>query len=186
MRWDRSVAKSSLQLKFFLELDVILSNGEADTYSKQLIWVFNPNAVPSEFYEDWSRLVDHPLVYCRANREPVSGKGCFQSLDLKNVKTLIPTYDKDRGSFISVYKKDNDISLLWPTNLNKAIMYEQTASKLLSLFQTFQTSYSAAIKEFACEGLVSEFLLKQLTDYGILLYIICKEAKGDRNRDLLL
>ena len=77
---------------------------------------------------------------------------------------MIPTYDKDRGSFISVYKKDNDISLLWPTNLNKAIMHEQTASKLLSLFQTFQTSYSAAIKEFACEGLVSEFLLKQLTD----------------------
>ena len=187
---NRSVAKSSLQLKFFLELDVILSNGEADTYSKQLIWVFNPNAVPSEFYGDWSRLVDHPLVYCRANREPVSGKGCFQSLDLKNVKTLIPTYDKDRGSFISIYKKDNDISLLWPINLNKAqelgIIHEQTASKLLSLFQTFQTSYSAAIKEFACEGLVSEFLLKQLTDYGILLYIICKEAKGDRNRDLLL
>lgn len=187
---NRSVAKSSLQLKFFLELEVVLSNGETDTYSKQLIWIFNPNAVTSEFHEDWSRLVEHPFIYCRANREPVCGKGHFQSLDLKNVKTLIPTYDRDRGSFVSVYKKDNDISLLWPANLNKAlelgIIHEQTASKLLSLFQSFQVSYSAAIKEFVQEGLYNEFLLKQLTDYGILLHTICKEANGDRNRDLLL
>lgn len=187
---NRSIAKSSLQLKFFLELDVVLSNGETDTYSKQLIWVFNPNAVTSEFHEDWSRLVDHPFAYCRANREPVGGKWRFQSLDLKNVKTLIPTYDRDRGSFVSVYKKDNDISLCWPANLNKAlelgIVHEQTASKLLSLFQSFQASYSAAIKEFVREGLANVFLLKQLTDYGMLLHTICKEAKGDRNRDLLL
>lgn len=187
---NRSIAKSSLQLKFFLELEVVLSNGETETYSKQLIWVFNPNAVTCEFHEDWSRLVDHPFVCCHANREPVGGKGRFQSFDLKDVKTLIPTYDRDRGSFVSAYRKDDDISLCWPANLNKAlelgIIYEQIASELLRLFQTFQASYSAAIKEFVKEGLANKFLLKQLTDYGMLLHTICKEAKGDRNRDLLL
>lgn len=187
---NRSVAKAALQLKFLLELEVELSTGSTETFCKQLIWTYDPNGIASEFPGDWSRLVQHPLVRCRVNREPVSGKGRYQSLDLRNVRTLYPAYGQDRGSFVATYKKDNDISLIWPANLTKAqeqeLISESTATKLLTLFQTFQQSYLAAVQGFADEGLSCRQLVKQAEDFGALLHAICNDAKGDRNRERLL
>jgi hypothetical protein len=101
-----------------------------------------------------------------------------------------PAYGQDRGSFVSTYKKDNDISLKWPLNLTRAqeqeLISESTATSLLTLFQTFQQSYLGAIKGFTKEGLACNLLLKQAEDFGILLHAICTEAKGDRNREWLL
>jgi S-DNA-T family DNA segregation ATPase FtsK/SpoIIIE len=187
---NRSVAKSALQLKFLLELEVELSTGSTETFFKQLIWIYDPNAIASEFPGDWSRLVEHPLVGCRVNREPVSGKGRYQSLDLRNVRTLYPAYGQDRGSFVPTYKKDNDISLVWPANLATAqeqdFVSGATAANLLTLFQNFLHSYREAVRGFAEEGLACKLLVTQAEDYGTLLHTICTEAKGDRNRERLL
>ena len=187
---NASAAKAALQLKFLLELEVELSTGTTETYFKQLVWIYAPNFIASEFPGDWLRLAEHPLMLCRVNREPVSGKGRYQSLDLRNVRTLSPAYGQDRGSFVSTYKKENDISLLWPANLAKAqqegLVSEPSVSKLLRLFQSFQQSYHAAIKGFADEGLACAGMVKQAEDYGALLDAICRDAKGDRNRENLL
>ena len=187
---NRSTAKSALQLKFLLELEVELSTGSTETFFKQLIWTYDPNAIASEFHGDWSRLVQQPLVGCRVNREPVSGKGRYQSLDLRNVRTLYPAYGQDRGSFVATYKKDNDISLIWSANLEKAqeqeLVLEPIATNLLALFQTFQQSYLGAVQGFDEEGLACRVLVKQAEDYGALLHAICSDAKGDRNRERLL
>jgi S-DNA-T family DNA segregation ATPase FtsK/SpoIIIE len=187
---NRSVAKSALQLKFTLELEVELSTGNTETYSKQLVWIYNPNTTACEFPSDWSRLAEHPLVRCRVNREPVSGKGRYQSIDLKNVRTLYPSYGQDRGSFIATYKKANDLSLLWQANLVKAQeqqwISKTTEEKLLSLFLDFEESYLCAVQGFEKDGLASEYLTAQAQSYGILLHTLCIEAKGDRNREYLL
>ncbi len=187
---NRSFAKSALQLKFLLELEVELSTGATETYFKQLVWKYDPNAITSEFYKDWLRLTEHPLVFCRVNREPVSGKGRFQSLDLRNVRTLYAAYGQDRGSLVSSYKKEQDISFLWPANLMQAqqdgFVSESIASRLLKLFQIFEQSYQEAVKGFVEDGLFCEFLKKQIEDYGVLLSAICLNAKGDRNRETLL
>ncbi len=187
---NKSAARSALQLKFLLELEVELSTGTTETYFKQLVWTYDPNSIASEFPADWSRLAEHPLLFCRVNREPVSSKGRFQSLDLRNVRTLYPAYGQDRGSFVSIYKKEHDISLQWPANLTKAqqdgLVSEAIASKLLSLFQSFQQSYQGAIKGFSDEGLACAVMVKQAEDYGALLDAICRDAKGDRNRENLL
>lgn len=187
---NRSVAKSALQLKFLLELEVELTTGATETYSKQLVWRYDTNAIAGEFAEDWLRLIEHPLVQCRVNREPVSGKGRFQSLDLRNVHTLYPAYGQDRGSFVGTYKKERDVSLIWVANLGKAraqgLVSDQTSSTLLSLFQTFQDSYIKAIASFVEDGLASKLLANQAVNYGLLLMAICTEAKGDRNRQGLL
>ncbi len=187
---NRSVAKSALQLKFLLELEVELTTGSTETFFKQLIWIYDPNAIASEFPGDWSRLTEHPLVRCRVHREPVSGKGRYQSLDLKNVRTLYPAYGQDRGSFVATFKKDNDISLIWPANLTKAQaqgwVSEPTAKSLLTLFQAFQESYRKAVLGFVEDGLACGQLVKQAEDFGALLNAICIEAKGDRNREALL
>lgn len=187
---NRSIAKSALQLKFLLELEVELSPGTTETFHKQLIWVYASNAIASEFPGDWTRLAEHPLVYCHVNREPVSGKGRFQSLDVRNVRTLYPAYGQDRGSFVAIYKKEQDISQIWPVNLAKAqeqgLISEQTVSRLSSLFQAFQQSYQGAIAGFVEDGLACDGLVRQSEDYGALLHAVCKDAKGDRNREKLL
>jgi S-DNA-T family DNA segregation ATPase FtsK/SpoIIIE len=187
---NSSVAKSAIQLKFYLDLEVELSTGTTETYSKQLIWKYNPNAIASELPGDLSRLAEHPLVLSYVNREPVSGKGRYQSLDLRNVRTLYPAYGQDRGSFVATYKKESDISLIWPSNLSKAreqgLISDQTAQELLRLFQAFAQSYQGAIKGFVEEGLANDQLVKQAEDYGLLLKAINKNAKGDRNRESLL
>jgi S-DNA-T family DNA segregation ATPase FtsK/SpoIIIE len=187
---NKSAARAALQLKFLLELEVDLSTGTTETYFKQLVWTCDPNSIASEFHGDWLRLAEHPLMLCRVTREPVSGKGRYQSLDLRNVRTLYPAYGQDRGSFVSTYKKENDISLVWPANLEKAqqdgLVSEATASKLLRLFQSFQQRYQAAVQGFAEEGLDCTVMVKQAEDYGALLDIICRDAKGDRNRESLL
>jgi len=187
---NRSVSKAALQLKFTLELEVELSTGNTETYSKQLIWICNPNTTACEFPSDWSRLTEHPLVRCRVNREPVSGKGRYQSIDLKNVRTLYPSYGQDRGSFIATYKKTNDLSLFWRSNLVKAQeqqwVSKSTAENLLALFLTFEESYLCAIQGFEKDGLASEHLTKQAQNYGKLLHTLCIEAKGDRNREYLI
>ena len=65
-------------------------------------------------------------------------------------------------------------------------MSETIASKLLSLFQAFHQSYQGAVKGFVEDGLFCDLLVKQAEDYGALLHAICRDAKGDRNRENLL
>ena len=188
---NRSVAKAALQIKFYLELDVKLSQGTTITYSKQLIWKFNPNAISSELYPDWGRLVKNPFVRCEAQRELVSGKGRFQSIDLEDVQTLLPSYDKDRGSLIPVYRKENDISTFWPDNVTQAVADDRisttTGVQLRLLFDEFADKYAKAIGGFWTDGLADISLFTdQLSAYSELLIAICKSAKGDQNRDTLL
>lgn len=187
---NRSTAKSALQLKFLLELEVELSTGIPETFHRQLVWKYAPIAIASEFPGDWSRLMGNPLVYCHVSREPISSKGRPQSLDLRNVQTLYAAYGQDRGSFVGVYKKDDDISRIWPENLATAevdgLVSKDTAQQLSTLFQSFRESYTAAITGFGESGLASHSLIKQVEDYSVLLSAICRDAKGDRNRELLL
>ncbi|HEY1757090.1 MAG TPA: FtsK/SpoIIIE domain-containing protein [Bryobacteraceae bacterium] len=187
---NRSTAKAALQLKFYLELEVETSTGMTDIRVKQLIWRYDPNSIAAEFPGDWLRLAEHPLIRSRVSREPVSGKGRFQSLDLRNVKTLYPAYGQDRGSFVATYKKDNDVGVTWPAALCGAeadgLVSKDVATRLRERFQTFRQSYADAISGFAADGVASEALFRQAEDFGALLHAICTEAKGDRNRTRML
>jgi len=187
---NKSAAKAALHLKFLLELEVELSTGTTETSFKQLVWTYDPNCIASEFPGDWGRLAEHPMMLCRVNREPVSGKGRYQSLDLHNVRTLYPAYGQDRGSFVCSYKKESDISLVWPAHLTAAqqdgLVSEATASKLLNMFQSFKLCYQAAVKGFADDGLACTGMVRQAEAYGELLDAVCRDAKGDRNRESLL
>ena len=188
---NRSVARLALQVKFYLDLEVKLSNGTTESYSKQLIWQFDPSAISSQLYDDWNRLVENPLVLCRANRELLSGKGRIQSIDLKDVRTLLPTYDKERGSLVAVYRKESDIERFWPDRVKEAANHQRidqvTADDLIKLFKTFVETYAKAINEFWKFGLGNtSILIDQLKAYSDLLIAICRKAKGDRNREMLL
>ena len=81
--------------------------GGTQSYATQLLWKFNPNTVVERSSTTTGRrLVEHPLVSAAHSREPVSTKGTLQTVDLSNVKTFVPAYDRDRGSFVGVYRED--------------------------------------------------------------------------------
>jgi len=189
-RLYRSVAKAALRLKFYMELVVEHPSGQTETHTTQLMWTFKPNAVPAELPGDWERLCEHPLVRCVANLEPVSSKGHYQSIDLLDAKTLLPTYDTDRGSFVGGYKRESDIGHFWPErlsiSLSQSLIDQEAADNLGKLFEKFKNSYHAAIRNFKSEGIACKSLLEQAHDYHVLLDAVCNRARGDRNRELLL
>lgn len=186
---NRSVAKAALQLKFVLELEVDLQTGGTQSYATQLVWKFNPNTVASEFCDDWGRLAEHPLVFCRASRESISAKGTLQTVDLANVKTFVPVYDRDRGSFVGVYRKANDISVAFRANLKEArsqqLLTPATADEVEKRFNAFEAAYREAIQGFQDTGVTHPAIRTQLTRYTELLDYLLRNAKGDRNRELL-
>lgn len=187
---NRSIAKAALQLKFQIELEYSLPNGDKEKVSKQLIWKYNPNGINSEFSKDWNRVSKHPLVKCQVNREPIPGKGRYESLDLRNVRTLYAAFGQDRGSLVSTYDKDNDIAFSWPVNLEfveqQGLVSNEVASRINGLYSEFLNSYTSALVGFLEEGLGCKSLIKQAEHYGVLLEKICKFAQGDKNREYLL
>ena len=190
IKLNRSCAKKAIQIKFFLELEVIEDDGREATYAKQLIWKFNPDGVPSEMPRDWTRLIQHPLVMSEASRETISGKGSLQSLDLRDSKTLHACYSQDRGSLIAVYKSIQNISRIWDENFKEVVRIESVsddvATKLKDLWGSFKASYSQALSDFVEHGISSPALIDQCKKYSDLLDYICKNAKGDTNRKKLL
>ena len=187
---SNSIAKAARQIKFTVELESNLMSGNTEKYANQLIWEFDLSSIATEFHSDLERLVEHPLVFCRTTREPISTKGEFQPLNLSNVKSFDAAYGHGRGSFVSIYKKDNDITTTWLKNLKKAkqqqLLTDEEVQQIRSKFEVFCESYEAAISGFMEQGLACKELLKQLFDYGKLLETLYRLASGDRNRRLLL
>ena len=185
-----STAKAARQIKFTIELEVNLMSGETEKYANQLMWEFDLSSPTTQFHSDFKRLVEHPLVFCHTSRELISTKGEFQPLDLSNVKSFAATNKYERGSFVPIYKEDNDITVIWLKNLERAkqenLLSTDNAHQIQSKFEAFCTSYRAAIAGFMIRGLACDELLEQLSCYAELLESLCRHAKGDRNRKLLL
>lgn len=187
---NTSQAKKALQLKFYLEVETEASEGTIDKTSTQLVWQYDVNAVSSSFVADWRRLVKHPLIRCRTGLDPISSKGIYQAVSLSDIQTFQPSYDRTKGSFVATYKKDRDIEIEWLRNLETALndgfVSEAVASDLKVKFNQFKADYARAIQHFTDAGITSDSLTEQLRSYATLLSTICHEAKGDRNRQLLL
>ncbi len=190
IRLNRSQAKKALQLKFILEVETETLEGAVENSSTQLIWQYDPSSVASEFVADWKRLKKNPLVRCQTDLDPISAKGIYQAVDLSNVRTFVPSYDRNRGSFVAAYKKKNDLEKSWRGNLTQAasegLVSEEVRSKLNEQFDQFLAEYKSAIDGFTETGVSGESLTNQLSFFAQLLVTICTDAKGDSNRQLLL
>lgn len=187
---NRSTAKAALQLKFALELETKTDTGDLQTSSAQLIWRYEPNAAACQLADDWQRLSQRPFLACRAAREFSGTKAKARTVDLSDVKTFVPAFDRDRGSFIPVYKADRDIARQWRKNLadcqDKGFLAPNTVDLLKARFDAFEGAYTQAIEEFPEKGVGNPANLEQLEAYATLIEAIVSLAKGDRNRDLLL
>ena len=187
---NRSAAKTALQLKFTLELETETDDGGVETCPAQLVWQYEPNSAACQLTDDWQRLTQHPFLESRASRDFAGARTKTRTVDLSDVKTLVPAFGRDRGSFVPSYKPERDIARRWRGNLLECLdqgwIAEETAAHLKTRFEAFQETYSRAIGEFAEKGVGNPANLEQLEAYAALLEAIVSLAKGDRNRNLLL
>lgn len=183
---NTSTAKPALQLKFVVELETTTDGDSIQKHSTQLIWRYNPSCVASQLVDDWGRLTQNPFTACRTQREFTADK----SIDLANVKTFMPAFDRDRGSFVPAAKPDRNLDALWRKNLKECVdqgyLSAQDAKTLGEAFTTFECAYKLAIGDFSTKGGGADSVLNQTTAYAALLETVLTLAKGDRNRDKLL
>lgn len=187
---NRSVAKAALQLRFQLELETTDFDGGTSTASAQLIWKYRPDVISSQLADDWERLSQHPFVALRCGREPGTSGRRPGSIDLSDVRTLVPGYDRDRGSLVPTYRRERDLQLNWKANLKTAreqdLVDEDVAEQLKAFFQAFSERYEEAIIGFRQEGAPNAACREQASAYADLLDAVRKLAPGDRNKELLL
>jgi len=183
---NTSTAKPALQLKFVVELETTTDGDSIQKHSTQLIWRYNPSCVASQLVDDWGRLTQNPFTASRTQREFTADK----TIDLGNVKTFMPAFDRDRGSFVPAPKPDRKLDVLWRKNLkecvDQAYLSAQDAKTLGEAFTNFERIYKLAIVDFSTKGGGTESVLDQTTAYAALLEAVLTLARGDRNRDKLL
>lgn len=187
---NRSVAKAALQLRFQLELETTDFDGGTTTTSAQLIWKYRPDVISSQLADDWERLSQHPFVALRCGREPGTSGRRPGSIDLSDVRTLVPGYDRDRGSLVPTYRRERDLRHNWKENLKSAreqnLICEDVSEQLKASFEAFSRSYGEAITGFRQEGAQNAACREQASAYAELLDAVRKLAPGDRNKELLL
>ncbi len=187
---NRSVAKAALQLRFQLELETIDFDGGTSIASAQLIWKYRADVISSQLADDWERLSQHPFVALRCGREPGTSGRRPGSIDLSDVRTLVPGYDRDRGSLVPTYRRERDLGVIWKTNLKTAmdqsLVGEDGAGELRALFEAFREQYEDAITGFRQDGALNAACREQASAYADLLDAVRKHAPGDRNKELLL
>lgn len=188
---NKSVAKAALQLKFSLEMETTDADGGSTPPAQaQLIWKYRPFVISSQLTDDWERLEDHPFVLPRAGREPGAGGQRSGAIDLSDIKTLIPAFDRDRGSLLPTYRRERDLLLVWPERLKNALsqgmVTTEAAARLEASFGHFTTTYTQAIAQFRSEGAIHPLCRAQATAYSDLLAAIAADAPGDRNSEALL
>lgn len=183
---NTSTAKPALQLKFVVELETTTDGDSIQKHSTQLIWRYSPSCVASQLVDDWGRLIQHPFTACRTQREFTADK----TIDLANVKTFMPAFDRDRGSFVPTPKPERNLEALWRKNLkecvDQAYLSAQDAKTLGEAFTAFESAYKLAIVDFSTKGGCSDSIIDQTKAYSKLLEAVLTLAKGDRNRDKLL
>lgn len=185
---NQSVARAALEIKFYVAL--VIDDGAIENH-RQLIWRYEPNSIGSELYGDLvNRLAEHPFMLGQVNRETVGPKGTSQPLDLRDVRSLAAAFAQDRGSLIPVYRKDQDLGVIWKRGLEEAVSRDSvsalTAERLNTLFGEFVQAYHAALQKLLKVGVAAAEIRTQYDAYGQLIEAVSLEAKGDRNRELLL
>lgn len=187
---NRSTAKAALQLRFQLELETTDFEGGTSTASAQLIWKYRPDVISSQLTDDWDRLCGHAFVALRCGREPGIAGRRPGSIDLSDVKTLVPAYDRDRGSLVPTYRRERDLRVIWQANLKAALDQDLidavVSTKLSASFEVFCERYQNAIRSFRIDGASSPVCRDQVMSYADLLDLVRTLAPGDRNKDLLL
>ncbi|MEO0397440.1 MAG: DNA translocase FtsK, partial [Cyanobacteria bacterium P01_A01_bin.137] len=185
-RENTSKGKTATEIKFYVEMR---DNDQSLIAKTQLVWRCNPNSIGMELSNDLERLLKNsPFQLSQVSRELVSKKGRLQGIALSDVSTLMAAYRQDRGSLVSKYDRENDLSKTLPKKLKQAVEDGRLATAstevINAAWNTFAEQYRTAIASFKDkgQGIASANLLHQCEAYGSLLQTVLNHVKGDLNR----
>jgi DNA segregation ATPase FtsK/SpoIIIE, S-DNA-T family len=183
---NTSVAKTSRQIKFYIELYYEDEHGIEQDCKVQLLWEGTTNAIGSELFNDLNRLSENPFQKSNVSKNPISKKGKLQGISLSDVYTFQAVYRQNRGSLVGVYEKEKDINLQFIQELKNARaenrIDENGYTHILNSWNSFSQEYKRALRLWVDEGLISDTHVNQSKLYGELLNTLSKYAKGDINR----
>ncbi len=187
---NRSTSKAAYQLRFHLDFEAETVGGSAQTTSTQMVWRYDPKAISSQLVDDWARLEAHPFTLGGTAREPAVPGRRAGSIDLGDVRTLVPAFDRDRGSLLPAYRRERDVARSWPSKLaeqeNAGLVSPEHLPAIRAAFSRFETTYRAAVAGFRLDGAGAQAVRDQATAYAELLDALIRLAPGDRNREALL
>ena len=187
-RRNESVARTSLQIKFDVEL-VVGAGAGAERAIVQLQWAGQPNAIGGELSKDVRRLLERPLRRTNVARLPVSRKGALQSVSLADVGTLQPAFGQDAGSLVPRTNVGEDVGKLIPRRLKEAAqsgrLNPTQIEAITASWTAFTDAYTRALQAWSGTGYADPVLLEQAETYGALLQQLTAHAVGDINRQQL-
>lgn len=179
----RSSARAANQLKFTVRLSAF--GEEDDPVSTQVVWSFEPQSIFASFAGDWADVGLKPFTACAVAREPVSSKGRLQSVDLREVLTLMPVRGQDRGSLLA-RRSRAPIDARFADGLEEAKaqgwITPAAHDALAQRWQEFAAAYAAAVGEYLRHGTASNACLDLGGPYGGLLDALVSLCPGDKHR----
>lgn len=185
-----SIAKSAIQIVFYIEFSYEDLQGRIQKNEIQLIWHGQPLAIGLELHKDLKRLVENPFSYSTVTQNPVSKKGKLQGLSLEDTATLQAVFGQDRGSLVSTYSKAEDLQKLILGNLKEGLKVGRLSPSVHDLlrqaWEDFSYKYTLAIKDLFEKGASAETIIEQGYLYERLLHAVLYHAKGDINRKEIL
>ncbi|MBL8604945.1 MAG: DNA translocase FtsK [Myxococcales bacterium] len=178
-----SVAKAANQVKFTVSLAP--RGKEDDAASIQVSWQFDPRTIEVAFASDWKRLREHPFATNTVTRETVSAKGRMQTIDLRDVQTLMPSGQQLRGGLVYRTKTD-DLDKRFVGALAEGL-HEQWFSQdahdaILADFTSFAGAYRQAIKDYQVQGTAARSVFELGRRYSELLDALVTDARSDKAR----
>jgi DNA segregation ATPase FtsK/SpoIIIE, S-DNA-T family len=184
-RENVSTSRANIQVKF----DLTLTVGNGPTAEKnvvQLIWRGEPNAIGLALPDDLGRLEKNPFGIAEVSRMLVSKKGAMQSVSLKDVGTLQPSFRQDAGSLVPRSTNVEDLGKAFPKAIKAAVsagrLSPPAAANLGESWTAFATGYAAAIEDWRSNGMGGAPQLGQADLYSALLEQLRSTAPGDLNR----
>jgi S-DNA-T family DNA segregation ATPase FtsK/SpoIIIE len=181
----RSNARAANQLKFTVHLSLL--GEEDDAVSAQVLWNFEPQSILGAFAGDWAEVGLKPFTACAVTRETVSAKGRLQSLDLREVQTLMPVRGQDRGALLSRRGRPLDERFAAGLRDAKAQGWITPAvhDALAQRWEAFAGAYVAAVGEYLRHGTASNACLDLGDAYAGLLSDLVELCPGDRHRRVI-
>jgi S-DNA-T family DNA segregation ATPase FtsK/SpoIIIE len=184
-RRNTSTARAANQLKFTVTLTTVVGDNDND-FSTQVIWTFAPGSILAECAADWERLERHPFCSSQVSREPVSAKGRLQSVELRDVSTLMPVFGRDRGSLIRKSEHRDDLAVRFENGLKQAVQSGRVAEgghvALKHAWGAFAGAYRAAVEHYRHLGTASDMCLELGGAYERLLQALAEHAPSDKDR----
>lgn len=191
IKTQRSLSRTSMQIKFDVELLRVFGDVETKLAKTQLLWSYKPTSIGLSMVADMRRLLEKGAVGCtEVPRRLVSKKGGVQNVSLLDTGTLEATYSTDAGSLIPAANKLRSLRHEIKTRIKELAdegrLMPHQRDEIKATWDKFEEDYIKAMEDFISTGLHGEAVMHQAESFGLLMKTLMAHARGDVCRSRLV